>query len=370
MRKKINLPILILTVIVMVAMAVGLYMGLGQLFKTEYYYILNQSVGSKQKVTAEMLSPVEVSEGGSPQNALTLAQVESGDIYTRIPLYAGDILTESNTSLNMDTTGGIPDDWLITSFNTSTSKAVGGRIQRGDYIDIIGIAPAGAKYIAVDVLVLDANYSTMATGEEQQEIMIDDVVQFIVGAPPQEIAVLTHATDGDFFESIRVFLSPKSVQYKERNLEEMEGVFLADMETPLFDLYQGTDNSFAPVLRDDNGRPVTRQACDDGKIVPVELCEKISDKQSGDREHADADLDNDLSHDPKDLEPTGPAETELEPEETLDTTPPEDLEPPDGTEDIDTDDTIDDPEGDAEDPDSPTFNLPAPGGSEADSREE
>lgn len=270
-----NIIVLIGIVIAMVVLSTLIFFGLRQVFQTEDYYILNQNIPARTKVTVEMLEKITTNKGGAPQAAISAAQVKQGDVYSKYPLFAGDILTESNTGLTLDTSAGIPDDWSVTTINIASSKAVGGQVKKGDYFDILVTGEQGSKFLATDVLALNVAEDTISSEDSSGNTLINKEMQYTIGAPSSVIAVITDAIDSGKFASTRIVLSPRSVSYKERELQEIEGVFSANMETPLVSLKEGTDPSFTTVLRDDNGRPVTPANCLAGEVKPEELCSKI-----------------------------------------------------------------------------------------------
>lgn len=257
-----------------VVVGIGLFFALRTMFKTETYYVLSENVPAKQEIKADMLEEVTVNKDGVPPTAITKGQVESGQVVSKIPLEKGDILTASNTGVSLDTSAGIPDDWVVTSLNISSNDAVGGQVSRGDYFDIVGITSEGAKYIATNVLALDVSTSQVEQEGKSGTIMNTEL-QYLIGAPPEVAGVIASATNSDIFNSIKIMLSPRSVQYKERNLEKLNGVFNAEIDTPPIDLFKGTDPTFSEVLRDKNGRPVNKEYCEAGEIKPASLCDKL-----------------------------------------------------------------------------------------------
>lgn len=280
-----NIMVLIGIVIAMVVLSTLIFFGLRQVFQTEDYYILNQNISARTKVTAEMLEKVTTNKGGAPQAAISAAQVEQGDIYSKYPLSAGDILTESNTGLTLDTSSGIPDDWSVTTINIASAKAVGGQVKKGDYFDILVTGEQGSKFLATDVLALNVAEDTISSEDSTGKTLVNKEMQYTIGAPSSVIATITDAIDSGKFASVRIVLSPRSISYKERELQGIDGVFSADMETPLVSLKEGTDPSFTSVLRDNDGRPVTPSNCLAGIIQPEELCSKIEITDEDRSEH-------------------------------------------------------------------------------------
>lgn len=262
-----NLITIIISVIIAIVLFVGVYFGLSSAFETEKYYVLNTNVAARTQIKPQMLTEVVVSKGGSPHNAITLAEVKQGSIFTQYPLIAGDVLSVSNTGAKASVTNGIPDDWVITSFSINANSAVGGNIDKGNYFDIIGVKSDGAKYLYTNVLALDVNRS-----QQSKDGSLDTTIQYIIGVPPQEAPKLHHALNS---YEIKLVLSPKTVEYEKRDVVTIDGVFKSD-NSKLVDLYKGTDNKFRDIIRDVNDRPVTLENCMVKDLInPQDLCKDV-----------------------------------------------------------------------------------------------
>jgi len=258
-KSKRNLLVVISSAVGIVAFAGVVWFALSQLLATETYYVLNQDLGSKTQVVETMLTKVETAKGTAPKNAITQAQVAGGNIYTKIPLSAGDILTPSNTGLNIDNSTGIPDSWSVTTFSIPTISAVNGSLTKGQYFDVIGIQEGGtAKYIATNVLALDVDSGiTQAEVENDATQTASDTLQITVGMPADKVALLHSALTK--YEKIELALAPKSLAYESRDTSYLQGNYQFDDVTPGFDLYDGTDSTFSVVKRDENGKPVSEK---------------------------------------------------------------------------------------------------------------
>ena len=273
-----NLTLNIVFSVIVSVLAIGIFYALSTALATEKYYVINQDLAAKTQVTETMLKEIVTAKGSAPQNAINLPQVKQGTVYTKIPLKAGDILSESNTGLNLDSSTGIPDDWSVTSFNVNSDSAVGGNIQKGDYFDIIGVSKEdGAKYLFYNVLALEVNRTENASevNKDGKVVAIGEQMQYIVGLPADKVTELQAAIakyGGD--NGIKLVLAPKSVSYKERKTDNLNKTVLNGPEQPV-DLYKGTDNTFKAILRDEKGRPVTKESCAAGEISPNSLCAQI-----------------------------------------------------------------------------------------------
>lgn len=277
-----------------VLIAGALFWVLSQVLATDVYYVLRQDIPAKTQVTSDMITPITTAKGTAPQNAISNKQVAQGTVYSRIPLSAGDVLSSSNTGLNIDTTLGIPDTWGVTSFNINADNAAGGNISRGQYFDIIGVNSEGAQYLFYNVLTLDVKggQQSSTVNAQGQVVQLGETVQYVVGMPSDKIPLLHAAIKK--FDSIQLVLSPKSLSYEKRNTEYLNGQATVSSSTKGSDLFTGTDSSFSNVLRDDNGRPVNPNTCADGIVSPKTLCDNIkfsSSDKSTEKEHGDSHED-------------------------------------------------------------------------------
>jgi Flp pilus assembly protein CpaB len=130
------------------------------------YYVLSQDVASREQITANLLTPKTVSSGGVPVNALTLDQINSNQLFAEIPLRAGDVVTASVVGGLKRITSNLPAGFIVSTFKVSPEDAVGGRIRRGDYVDIASIVNGSgsnkqvAKIFLHHVLILDVTIAT------------------------------------------------------------------------------------------------------------------------------------------------------------------------------------------------------------------
>lgn len=153
--------------IVAIAFAVlasgGVFYVINSVAATTTYYVLNRDVSARTLITTEMMTPVTTSLGGQPRNALTVGDVSAAATYSKFELNAGDILSTSNAGALSPITAGVPEDFVVASFQAPPENSVAGRVKRGDYIDIISVGGSDsgevAKYVLRRVLVLDVNAS-------------------------------------------------------------------------------------------------------------------------------------------------------------------------------------------------------------------
>lgn len=305
-KPKRNIGTAIIIGIAIIVVSIIIFVILNKVLAKESYYVLNQDIPAKTQVNETMLKEVVTSEGTSPQNAINIQQVRQGSVYTKIPLKSGDILSASNTGINLDASTGIPDDWVVTSFPIDPKDAVAGYVRKGDYFDIIGVDDEnGSKYLFLNVLALDVVYEGSGYKEFNEAATSDtselEGVQYVIGMPSADAAKLHYALAK--YEKVKMVLSPASLTYKYRDVSDLEEPFFVDNDTIPSDLFDGTDAAFTPVLRDDNGRPVNHKNCKADKITPKELCDQLPEEVTEEEEFK------------RDGEEDKPSEGELEEQE-------------------------------------------------------
>lgn len=282
----------VLVCIVAVAAAFGVFYILNNLTKQDTYYVLNTNMPSRTQVTASDLTPRTTSAGSAPQNAIGLDEVNQGSVFTKYPLQAGDVLSASNVG-SLDTINeGIPDNWVVTSFNPGDDDPVIENLQRGDYFDMM-ITNAKkqdqksnpddsdmanitvGQYAFRNVMILDNPMSTTsndnsdsangATAQTQ-----NSTTMFIVGMSPKNAAMLAYIT-GNY--DVKIVMSPRQTSYADPStLDALYKTFnfndyLGDHPTGILasncvDSSTGdevkedcTDNTFTPQERDQFGVP-------------------------------------------------------------------------------------------------------------------
>lgn len=264
------------------------------LIQTETYYVLKEDVPSRAIVTPEMLEPVTVNKGGAPVAAIGLEEVQTGGVFTAYPLLAGDILTFSNVGGREDISVGIPDDWVITNFSVGADSAVGGRIQRGYYFDMLVADEQGGFYPFVNVMALDTTVdmsgASSADAANTSEAQSGMTTQYVVGMSPENAAKLHQIVD-TYANKVKLVLSPRQNEYEKPKLTDYEGVFTyAKGDKPL-NLGEGTDYTFTVLERDDFGRPIEElNNCGKGNAIisSPEACspESVEDAQSSEQSAA------------------------------------------------------------------------------------
>lgn len=262
-KSKKNLIVVATASLAVIVIAAAVFVSLSTAFSTETYYILNQNVPAKQEITIDMVSAQETSKNTGPANAISMEEIQRGGLFAKYPLYAGDVIAHSNVGSMADTSSGIPDDWSVTSFTITSDSAVGGVLGRGDYVDLIGINDEGARYVFNNILILDATFNSQEIDEGDERVTIGEVIHYTVGMPAEDVAYL-HSALHDY-DNIKVVKAPASTNYNGRDTSSLDRTFKFGPNVTNKDLLEGSDPTFAPVVRDKNGVPVNVKTCELGQ---------------------------------------------------------------------------------------------------------
>lgn len=269
---------------------VGVLFLLKGVYQTETYYTLNADVPTRTQVSADMLSPVTTSQGTAPVNALSISDIQAGGVFTKFPLNSGDILTKSNSGALDDIATGVPDTWVVTSFGVSADNAVGGRIRRGDYADMMVANAKGAFYPFVNILVLDTSVSlsnaSSSNAVNTQEAKAGQTSQYTVAGTPGDMAKLQQVIKSNSAD-IKLVLSPRQNQYNPPALASYSDsgkMFTFNISDGPANLGKDTDSTFTAPKRDAFGRPVnTTKSCSSGNgvVTDPKVCAALKSSQSG-----------------------------------------------------------------------------------------
>lgn len=271
-----------------VVLSAVIFMTLSSLFSTETYYVLNTNVKAKQQITPEMVVARETAAGTGPIHALSMEEIQRGGVYSKYPLFAGDVIASSNAGPLSGIPLGIPDDWLVTSFTINSTDAVGGILGKGDYADLLGINEDGAQYIFNNILILEVKFlNDEYDGALEGQTVVGETMHYTVGLPAESVAYLHDALNK--YEIVKLVKSPTEVNYKERDLDKLKGPFKYDSSIGNIDVFEGTDPTFTEIERDEDGRPISQSV--EGKVVDSpedfeddfdeneELDEELNDEQ-------------------------------------------------------------------------------------------
>lgn len=275
---KKNLVFVVGAAVAVVFFAAAIFILLSSMFSTENYYVLNTNVRAKQEITAEMVEPRETAEGTAPVHSLSMEDIQRGGVFSRYPLYAGDVVAKSNAGPLAGSTLGIPDDWVVTSFSINSTDAVGGTLGKGDYVDLLGINDEdGAQYIFNNLLILDVKFiNEEYDGMYDGQTIVGETMHYTVGLPADRAAYLHSALDS--YGNIKIIKAPLEINYADRNVSNLDEAFKYGPETGNMDVMEGTDPTFTEVERDENGKPVSKGNADES-YVPEEETEEDTENE-------------------------------------------------------------------------------------------
>lgn len=216
---------------------------MNNLLKTETYYQLNlekgQTFNSKGILSAEMIDEgyiQEVATTVKPANAITRADIESGQAQAKYELGYNEVLTYGNVgpvggtlhddlieAKKKDADGDYSnyDNWILTNFSVSADNAVGGRIQPGDYFDIMVISEEGTFYPFINLKAIDTTVSIDSAGLESADSMeakSGQTNQYTVKLSPDHAAYLQWIINNN--QNVKLVLNDKSDEFIGAESEE------------------------------------------------------------------------------------------------------------------------------------------------------
>lgn len=282
-----NLVLVAGAITAVIALSAVIFLTLSSLFSTESYYVLNENVRAKQEITPQMVVSRETAAGTAPVNAIDMEIIQRGGVYSRYPLYAGDVVSFSNAGSLSGQSLGIPDDWAVTSFTINSTDAVGGILGKGDYIDIMGINEDGAQYIFNNLLILETKFVNEEIDiNAQGQTVIGETIHYTVGLPVEEIGYFQSAmynySQGEDAGLIKIIKAPYEVKYADRDVSSLDSPFKYDSSTGNIDLIEGTDPTFTDVERDETGRPISGVIEIDGQNVEDQAQEELQELEDED----------------------------------------------------------------------------------------
>ena len=146
----------------------GLLTIVGKAADQSTYYVLKADVAARVQITQSMLDVVSTSTNGVPPTALKAGAFVNNNLFTKIALKKGDVVTSSVVGNWQPLTANLPAGFMIASIKVAPEDAVGGRIKAGDYIDVAE-ATTGSKSIAKivlhHVLVLDVTVAPTSVAQ-------------------------------------------------------------------------------------------------------------------------------------------------------------------------------------------------------------
>lgn len=146
----------------------------GQAAERVPYYVVNTDVAERTQITEENTDELTAPRDSVPPTALTLEDVQSGEFFARVALVAGtpvtaSVVTEGLSSLRVE----LPDGYRMASLTVSPENAAGGRIAKGDFVDIVAVSgsdtDAVGKIVLQHVLVLDVAVAPASVADAAAE---------------------------------------------------------------------------------------------------------------------------------------------------------------------------------------------------------
>lgn len=189
--------------------AFGVLSVLGRWADQKTYFVLNKAIPVDYQITQDVLTEVTVNADGVPPTALTADDVAAGDLYSRLALASGEVLTASVAGPREDFLAELPPGYVLSSISVPPENAVGGRVAAGNYIDIAAVQSVGsteiAKIILHRVLVLNVAVApesiadAAATGPNSQANYDGFPQIYILALSPKDFLTLSLVNGGRIF---------------------------------------------------------------------------------------------------------------------------------------------------------------------------
>lgn len=143
---------------------------LGQAADRVTYYVLNQAVAEGVKITPDMLAPREAPADGVPDKSLTPSDFQNYELYSVAAFEAGTVMQNSMVTMkNSSLTSELPAGFVLASVLVEPQNAAGGRVAKGDFVDIAVAATGGnldtAKIVMQHVKVMDVTVAPESIAE-------------------------------------------------------------------------------------------------------------------------------------------------------------------------------------------------------------
>lgn len=140
---------------------------LGSAADTTSYYVVNEDVPAGVQITSDMLLPIEVNAAGVPPKPLTRADFEFQPLFSKTPLEAGTVLQKSMVTNQQTLTSDLSEGFVLASILVAPENAVGGRITRGDFIDIAAVSNADVTQATAKVVMQKVQVMDVTVAPEQ-----------------------------------------------------------------------------------------------------------------------------------------------------------------------------------------------------------
>ena len=238
----------VLIVIVALVIGFGVFYVMNSLTKQDTYYVLQESIPSRTQITPDLLATISTSPDSIPPNALDVTDVQMGNVYSKYPLNAGDVVSESNSGPLDSVNEGVPDNWVVTSFDPGDSDPVVENLARGDYFDIMVVnmkksdATSGeevakddrnqvldnitiGQWLFRNVMVLDNPTATVSSDSADSENGAtaqtqNSTTMFLLGMSPRNATILAMAESQ---YDLKLVISPQYNAY--RNPSDLDALY-------------------------------------------------------------------------------------------------------------------------------------------------
>lgn len=199
------------------------------------YYVVNQDIPAGVAITTDLLAEVEAPVDSIAPGTLTLEDITSTTWYSKVPLAYGTVIQSSTVTDNKTLTSDLPPGYVLATIMVDPENAVGGRIKKGDYIDIAAVSGndlenATAKIVMQRVLVVDVAISpadiadaaaSNATGEEEVPLANENALysgtpsMYTLAVSPQDFAKLALIREANIYLALSASQTPSSLDVQE-----------------------------------------------------------------------------------------------------------------------------------------------------------
>jgi Flp pilus assembly protein CpaB len=212
------------------------------------YYVVNQDVPAGVAITTDLIAAVEAPADGIAPGTLTLEEITGTTWYSKVPLAYGTVIQSSTVTDNKTLTSDLPAGYVLSTIMVDPENAVGGRIKRGDYVDIAAVSGtdlsnATAKIVMQHVLVVDVAISpadiadaaaSNATGTEEVPLANENALysgtpsMYTLAVSPQDFAKLALIRDANVYLALSAAQTPSALDVQENGAS----IFLPGGVTP------------------------------------------------------------------------------------------------------------------------------------------
>lgn len=199
------------------------------------YYVVNQDIPAGVEITTDLLAEVEAPADAIAPGTLTLEEITSTTWYSKVPLAYGTVIQSSTVTDNKTLTSDLPAGYVLATIMVDPENAVGGRIKKGDYIDIAAVSgddlsTATAKIVMQRVLVVDVAVSppdiadaaaSNATGEDAIPLADENALysgvasMYTLAVSPQDFAKLALVRNANIYLALSAIQTPSSLDVQE-----------------------------------------------------------------------------------------------------------------------------------------------------------